>query len=308
MSEHLLACVVDRHPRFYVELVLWAHCVHRHLPRDRVRPVVYFVGEVETELSAWLASLGIESRASRVVVDGSPHCNKIHPFLEPEARAFATTIVTDVDVYFLADPLPLIRQDHVSAAPNMHCSPPPGIYRKILQRCMPGKVARPSLSIFPDDDGLRETFDTNINGGVVSIPGADANAFAERWCFWARWLVEHRDLLGAWAVHVDQVGFALAIEESGRLHHPLPPNANAMLELLPQLENLYAAHLTTGHIPKFASRFGADRHLDADGYRPGVRAAVERLNACVDAALEDIGRLRPTRDYRHMFLNPYWTR
>jgi hypothetical protein len=308
MKDLLLSCVVDRHPRFYVELVLWAHCVARYVPRQQVKAVVYFVGETEPELAAWLSTLGIESRTSGEVVAGSPHCNKIHPFLEEDARDFSSVVVTDADVYFVADPLPLIRPGCISAPPNNHCNPPAAIYRSILDQCLPGRHVRPGLSLFPGEDGTRETFDTNISAGIVAMPGSDAGAFASRWKAWAEWLVAHRELLGRWAVHVDQVAFSLALEDTGRVNVALPPNVNAVLQLLPELETLYALHLTTGHIPQFAARFGADRHLDASGYRPGVSEAVDRLNACVDAAMEDIGKLRATRDYRHMFLNPYWTR
>lgn len=308
MTGVLLACVVDCHPRFYVELVLWAHCVARHVPREAVQPVVYFVGGIEPELAAWLDTLGIESRTSVEVVAGSPHCNKLHPFLDECARKFASVVVTDADVYFVADPLPLLRPGCIGAPPNNHGNPPVDVYRGILERCLPGRHVRPGLSLFPGQDGTRETFDTNISAGIVAMPGPDANDFAARWKAWAEWLVGHRELLGRWAVHVDQVGFSLALEETGRFNAALPPNVNAVLELLPELDTLYAAHLTTGHIPQFAARFGANRHLDATGYRPGVREAVGRLNACVDAALEDIDRLRATRDYRHMFLNPYWVR
>jgi hypothetical protein len=308
MKDVLLACVVDRHPRFYVELVLWAHCVVRHVPRERVKTVVYFVGEPEPELAAWLSTLDIESRTSVEVVAGSPHCNKIHPFLEADAEDFSSIVVTDADVYFVADPLPLVRPGCISAPPNNHNNPPARVYRSILDKCLPGRHVRPGLSLFPGEDGTRETFDTNISAGILALPGAEAGAFAGRWKTWAEWLVGHRDLLGRWAVHVDQVAFSLALEESGRINVPLPPNVNAVLEVLPELETLYALHLTTGHIPQFPSRFGADRHLDPAGYRPGVSEGVERLNTCIDEAMQDLARLRATRDYLHMFLNPYWTR
>ena len=308
MKDLLLACVVDRHPRFYVELVLWAHCVARHVPRDGVRPVVYFVGAAEPELAEWLGTLGIASAVSQEVVPGSPHCNKIHPFLRPDAESFASILVTDADVYFVDDPLPLLRTDCIGAPPNNHGNPPAAVYRAILAQALPGRVARPGLSLFAGEDGTRETFDTNISAGVVALPGAEAQAFAGRWKAWAEWLVAHRDLMGRWAVHVDQVAFSLALDEGDRIHVTLPPNLNAVLQLLPELDSLCAAHLTTGHLPQFASRFGADRHLDPKGYRPGVAQAVRRFNACVDAAMDDIARLQATRDYRHMFLNPYWVR
>ena len=54
-----LCCVVDEHPRFHVELVLWALCVRRHLPHDTFRCIVYTVGDVPSDLIAWVQSLGI---------------------------------------------------------------------------------------------------------------------------------------------------------------------------------------------------------------------------------------------------------
>jgi hypothetical protein len=121
-----LACVVDNHPRFFTELVLWAHCVERHIPRSGFIPIVYFVGHPHAELCDWLSSKKISHRSIDPIVPGSPHCNKIAPFLDAHATDY--TIVSDVDLLFIRDPSNLFDSDRIRAAPNNHCNPPDFIH------------------------------------------------------------------------------------------------------------------------------------------------------------------------------------
>jgi hypothetical protein len=139
-------------------------------------------------------------------------------------------------------------------------------------------------------------------------PSRRANELARRWKKWALWLVENRNLLERWAVHVDQVAFALALEELGEDVEFLPPQVNAILHLLEEVSSCIAVHLTTGHIPSYPERFNADRTLKADGLSEGMAEALERLNRSILDATKKIAELRSTREHYDKFLNPFWTR
>jgi hypothetical protein len=114
--------------------------------------------------------------------------------------------------------------------------------------------------------------------------------------------------LGQYSGHIDQIAFALAMEELGEDVEFLPPQVNTILHILPEIDTLYALHLTTGHIPDFADRFSADRQLLAEGLSDTVAAAIERLNFVIRLAVKVIEVLPATRDHLEKFLNPRWRR
>lgn len=304
-SAYALCCVVDEHPRFYVEFVLWAICVTNNLP-GRFRPFVYAMGKISSDLLNWAEKLGVQVIIAVPVVEGSPHSNKIRPFFDNHGLDF--TIVCDADLFFVADPSGLLTTDRIRAAPNNHCNPPPRIFRSILAAAGLGRPYRPSMALYRGSEGLRETHINNISAGIVVAPCSRARELAEKWSKWANWLVLNRTLLEGWAIHVDQVSFALAMEEMREDVEFLPPHMNTILHLLGEISTCYALHLTSGHLPQFPERFGADRTLAAEGLAEPMRICLERLNRCILAAVEVISALPSTREHLDKFLNPAWDR
>jgi len=300
-----LACVVDRHPRFHVELILWALCARAHLPESRFDPVVYFVDAAPPDLVEWLRRQRIEVRSTPTLIAASPHCNKIAPFAERHDGA--VTLVADADLFFVEDFSGLLRSARFRAPPNNHCNPPPAVFRTVLAAAGVGDY-RPGLALYRGAGGIRETHVNNISAGLVAAPPSRSRELAAAWLKWARWVVEHRHLLDRWAVHVDQIAFALAMEDMKEDVELLPAQTNAVLHLLAEVETVYGFHLTTGHIPRFPERFNADRTLSADGVAGGVAAAIGRLNDCIAEAVGVIAALPSTRDHMEMFLNPGWRR
>lgn len=301
-----LCCVVDRHPRFHVELVLWAICVGRHL-RHRARPVVYAVGgHLPSDLAGWLAGRNFEIRALTPPVPAAPHCNKIGPFLDHHETDF--TVVCDTDLFFIADPGIYLRAPRFKAAPNNHALPPSRVFKSILEGCGLQRRYRPGLSLFAGPDGTRETHVNNVSAGIVAAPRHRTGELARTWRKWALWLIENRSLLEAWGVHVDQVGFALALEELAEDVEFFPPQVNAVLHLLTEISTGIGFHLTTGHIPAFPGRFNPDRTLVVDGLASGMADSINTLNACIGEAVDQIRSLASTRDHMDKFLNPGWQR
>lgn len=301
-----LATVIDRHPRFWVELVLWALCARRSLPDRDFHLLVYFIDEAPPDLAEWLGRQGIESRVTSPLVPASPHCNKIRPFLD--AHPSDHVMVTDADVYFVADPAALVTRHAIQAAPNNHGNPPGIVFRKLLEAAGLGHAYKPGVSLMPNSAGGRETYRNNISAGVVGMPAAVTADFASLWLEKVRWLVDHRALLGAWGIHVDQVGFALAMAERDEEVLFLPPQMNIVLHLLPQLDTAYAFHLTSAHVPEFPARFLPGGELSDEGVSPPMKLSLGALNACIAHAREEILRLPSTRAHVEMFLNPAWRR
>ena len=300
-----LSCVVDAHPRFHIELILWLICVRRHMPAN-FRPSVYQIGEMPEDLSRWIGDQGVRIEKRNAMVPGSPHSNKIAPFFDDHQADFV--VVTDTDLFMLADFGSFLTSQRFRAAPNNHCNPPAAIFKSVLSAAGFDGPFRAGVSLFPGHGGIRETHINNISAGIVTAPRERAGILAAAWKKWATWLVENRGLLDLWAVHVDQVAFALAMEELGEDVDHLPPQTNTILHLLPEVSTLYAVHLTTGHIPLFPHLFRPGGTIITDGLHDGVTPAIDRLNVAIAEAADVIRAVPCMRDHADKFLNPSWDR
>ncbi|MBZ5627121.1 MAG: class I SAM-dependent methyltransferase, partial [Acidobacteriia bacterium] len=99
----------------------------------------------------------------------------------------------------------------------------------------------------------------------------------------AQWLLERRELLGKWAVHVDQVSMLLALRAGRRRFCPLPLGANLPTHI-PSLGNLPAAAIG----PVLALHY--HDHVTPQGLLmrvgiPGVDAAIDRVNEAISDEL-----------------------
>ncbi len=305
-----LCCVVDSHPRFYVEWVLWTLCATRVLSAGASRAVSYLPGPVPEDLVDWVRAQGVEIRTTEAPLPDSPHCNKIIPFLDDWAVAEFNPdyiVVTDLDLFFLSDPVIFLSGSRFRAAPNNHGMPPTRIWRSVLAATGMGRSFRPGLALFSSSE-LRETHINNISAGIVAAPAGRAQLLGRVWLHWAKWIVDNRSLLERWHIHVDQVAFGLAMEEFGEDVEHLPAQTNTVLQLLESIETPIALHLTTGHIPKFPSRFLNDRTLSTEGLRTEAVASIEVFNGLIREAWQVINRLDATREHVDKFLNPAWKR
>lgn len=289
-----------------MELVLWVICAQRHLPQDQFRLIVYFIGEPPQDLANWIGRLDVEIRQTSTLIPASPHCNKIIPFLDDHRSDWVS--VTDADMFFVDDPSGLFLSHRFRAPLNNHCNPPPEIFKTIMAATGMGRPYRPGFALFKGAGGLRETQINNICGSFIASPRDRIGTFGSTWLKWANWLVANRNLMDRWGIHVDQVGFALAMEDMGEDVEFLPPQANTILHSLEEMVTPYAMHLSTGHVPLFPKRFNEDRTLRTEDVPDGMAEAIGRLNICILEASDVIHNLPSTRDHFDKFLNPAWRR
>lgn len=298
-------CALDQQPRLYVEVVLWLICTKRYAAKAGDQIKVYTFGDLPADLIEWIRTQGAAIIPSAPIVDGSPHCNKIGPFFDQHESDWV--IVSDCDLYFVSDVSVFLKALRFRAGPNNHCNPPSRIFKSILSRTGVGEY-RPGSSLFPGAGNERETHINNISAGIVAAPSGRALSLALTWRRWANWLIENRDLLERWYVHVDQVGFALAMEQLGEDVEFFPPQLNMTLYSMKELLNPVAFHLTTGHIPSFPQSFDENRNLTTDGLHPSMMDAVRNLNASIEEAKAVIRQLDSVAPHYDKFLNPHWRR
>jgi len=88
----------------------------------------------------------------------------------------------------------------------------------------------------------------------------------------------------------------------------LPAQANAVLQLLPHVQSLYALHLTSGHIPRFRNWFSAKGHLQTHALPVAQHDAIAAFNDRVDMAMGVLANIPETAMFRENFLNPDYRR
>jgi hypothetical protein len=157
--------------------------------------------------------------------------------------------------------------------------------------------------------GLRETFVNNISAGFVVAPARKARRLAKVWIKWARWLALNKSLMGQYAVHVDQISFALAMEELGVDVEHLPATLNTILHLLPQVERPVALHLSSGHMPIFPQAFDERGRLVAGCFAGfACPKVIDRFNSMIDNARAVIKEMPSLACHAEKLLNPGWIR
>jgi hypothetical protein len=297
-----ITTVVDEHPRFWCEFILWLISANTHM-RNPKR--VYFIGDTPGVLVDFAKANNCDIRFSEPLIPGAPHCNKILPYLDP--NGFLDQIVTDADVFVTADISKFFHPEKVRLAPNNHGNPPLEIFENLFNLLDLPMRPEPGVALFPGMNGNRETYAGNVSAGVIAIPRSRRD-FAVKWKDRAKWLHNNDDQLGRYKVHVDQVSFAIAAAECDLPFAHLPPQTNAILQLLPHIEQLYALHLTSGHITGFPEWFNTDSTLCTGKINGRIADQLEYFNTLVRRAMSEIDKIKPLADFKENFLSPNYDR
>ena len=296
-----ISVVIDHHPRFFCELVLWLLCAKESLS---IPIRVYFANCKPAGLIEFVKSMDVDIRFVETLLPESPHCNKLIPFLDP--AGFEHQIVSDSDLFFVGNIVQFFKYDQVRLPPNNHGLPPSAIFNEIFSAAGFKNPPEPGVSLFPALSN-RETFTGNVCAALTFIPSL-CKSFAHQWLDRARWLLTQQDILGKFVFHTDQISCAMAIEEHQIPFSHLPPQTNAVLQLLPQIQSVYGFHLSSAHIPKYPNYFRPDKTLDWQAIKPSLKEPIIALNDKILACFEVLETLPETKDFCSNFLNPKYDR
>ena len=207
------SCVIDEDPRFHLEALRWYASLTSVAGVDPSDLVVHVVGPTDSDALAVLVAHGVRVRPIEAYDVRSPHCNKVAGALAlASAGVDGLAVLTDADTVFCEDPRALdLRGDRVASKAVDAPNPPLDVLSTIFDRA--GVELPPIVPL--DFDPVQQTIEGNANGGLYLIPGNLLEQVATAWDRWARWMLEHVDLLGAHAVFVDQVAMALALRDGG---------------------------------------------------------------------------------------------
>jgi hypothetical protein len=207
------SCVVDENPRFHLEAIRWYATLTTLAGVAPGDLVVHVVGDERSDALNDLRRRGVTIRPVPAFDPRSPHCNKISGAQDladdpPEGLA----VLCDTDIVVLDDPRSIdVPADSVAAKVVDAPVPPLEVLQAVFDAS--GLDAPPTVAL-PWGTNER-TLTGNSNGGLYLIPGRLLPPVVSAWSHWARWLLDRAELLGRWAVHVDQVSMALALTATG---------------------------------------------------------------------------------------------
>ncbi|MHC5018667.1 MAG: FkbM family methyltransferase [Planctomycetota bacterium] len=225
------SCFADADPVITAQAYLWVNCLLRV---QEVEPSAVFV-HVPSRASAfaeWVRRQGVHVIEAEPFDARNRYCNKLQQLETFCDTPFEQVVLMDCDTAWVgAQPFPEIAS--VAAKIVDYANPPESVLRAIFAEAGLGEPEWVSAT-FPQGADRERTDANNCNGGLYVCAGSFIPSLAPRWRHWARWCLDHVDLFGASAPHVDQVGFALAMRELGRRVDPLEVEWNYPLHLADQ--------------------------------------------------------------------------
>ncbi|MBV8199782.1 MAG: class I SAM-dependent methyltransferase [Acidobacteria bacterium] len=203
------SCVIDTHPRFHLDALRWFASLTRLAGVAPADLVVHTVGPAQSDVLDYLRARGVTVREIQLFDSRSLHCNKIAGALRLAAeRQRGQAVLTDSDVVMFDDPRRIqVPAGKVGMTPVHMANPPIAVLSAVFAAAGLPLPRRTAIQLQPG----QFTVAGNGNGGLYLVPGALLPDVARAWAQWARWLLDRRDLLAAWAFHVDQVAMALAL-------------------------------------------------------------------------------------------------
>ena len=228
-----IVCVAEADTRFCDQTTRWflSLTLLAKVPVERLLLVFAGVSEPPewaTPLRRGGLDVGTVSR-----FDGrSPHCNKIEALRFAATRTAGAVVVTDCDMAFLEDPLGFpYRDDAISAKAVDRSNPPLRVLDAVLSEAGLPKPETTRIAAKP----WQRTYVGNCNGGLTIVGSSVVARLSEQWAFRARWLLDRRESLEAWAVHVDQVAMLLSVIDLGLDVVPLGTRHNFPMHRRPPL-------------------------------------------------------------------------
>ena len=170
----------------------------------RVRVCV--VDAVEPGARAELESLGAEVRIVPRFLARNPFANKLQLFLEPDWADAELVLLCDCDTVILRDPRPFLRGDVFQAKIADLPTVTDAVFARVFRHF---GVPLPATEFVTD---FRPTATIPyFNSGVVVLPRAVGQRVVPAWREVNAHLVEHLDLLGPCASHVNQASLTVAL-------------------------------------------------------------------------------------------------
>ena len=208
-----ITCVLDGHPKFSMQCWNWVLSLKATNAHERADILVHHTPSVDQASLDFIESLGVQLVPIDPFGDGpAVYCNKISQLESDIVQNSDYTILCDTDVLFLECPTRMATGNEIRAKIVDLPNPPEHIWRALVKKS--GLVDN-FETVSTDFQPLDLTLPTNCNGGLYILPASAVSVLKAAWPRWAQFCLDNKDVLDRWHHHADQLGFALAILETG---------------------------------------------------------------------------------------------
>jgi 2-polyprenyl-3-methyl-5-hydroxy-6-metoxy-1,4-benzoquinol methylase len=199
---------------------IWLNCLLEIQSAPPESVFIHHTGAGNADFMAWLESRHINLVPIKPYDTRSPHCNKLQQLRTFTQATFDRVVLMDCDTAWVGD-APLPHGGPVAGKIVDLANPPESIVAAIFREAGLGEPDWVPVSI-PKGPGAQRSDRNNLNGGFYVLAQTLIPQLDNVWRKWANWCLDHRPLFGEFGVHVDQIGFALAMRELGIKAGSLP--------------------------------------------------------------------------------------
>ena len=223
-SEHIIySFIIDEHPKYAYQGWLLAKSLQLHCEARAADIHIQVTPNVPTWVTNKFATAGYCVHQLERFGDGK-YCNKASQLPNLSELSFDRIVLLDTDAIAVGDLRPFLGGDAVQAKIVDLPIPSLAVLNELYEAA--GGTREPELVA---TDAARDlTFLGNANGGFYAIPRTLVPGFSNEWRRWVQWLLANDlPLRKAGKLnHIDQIGFAFAVQISKIPINLAPSNVN----------------------------------------------------------------------------------
>ncbi|MDO3387345.1 class I SAM-dependent methyltransferase [Gilvimarinus sp. SDUM040013] len=268
MNKVVYSCVLAEKPKFAVQVLIWAWSLidRANVSADQI--VVHALDGSNQVAIRSLRALGVTVVGFAPFHDKHPYCNKLRQLESRILQDADVCVLCDTDIVFTQPFERHIRPDVIRAKVVDLPNPPMPVWEQIIEKSGLRSPERTITSF-----GEHPTPTINFNGGLYIIPAVYFRVLSDAWPRWARWLMDHPELLSdQYRKHIDQVSFGLACLEKA-----LPVESLELTENYPTHTSVHPKPDIAPSVIHYHSHVNPSHFLLPVGL-PNVDAQIERIN------------------------------
>lgn len=208
----VISAFLDTPARFFLQAQNWLASLRQLGIENQLDIILHLAPDVPAQVEDRLFQMGARTvRVEPALMGINKFCNKLSQLESGVLAGYDKIILSDLDTFFLHNPLEFSDFTRVAGKPVDIANPPLAIFNQILAEA--GLTC--DYSTVPTLAGADAVVAScNFNGGLYLIPGSMADPVRQSWRKWAEFCAARGDILGGYLDNCDQIGFAMTLLEA----------------------------------------------------------------------------------------------
>jgi len=218
------SCLVDNNPKFQYQAWIWVNSLIKNADIMPENIFMHCIKGTDNEFKNTCSRLGVNIHDVEPFGDGK-YCNKLSQLFNLALHDADLIILMDTDTFIVENFENQLDTDKICAKPVDTHTPDTVTFEKLFLIAELQK----KLDDTKSTTTCMPTYGANFNGGLYSIPAKFAGSLHSSWVKWVNWLLEYtknsEETLFP-AIHIDQIGFCMAVHENNFPVRELDPAFN----------------------------------------------------------------------------------